>query len=186
MAGCRPRDGHSSGTPVAGRLKRPTRTASLETCRGLRPTPSLFGFTPGGVYHAGPVAGPAVGSYSTLSPLPGRSANALPGGLLSVALSLGSPPPAVSRHRVSVEPGLSSPAAFRRLPERPSGRLTARHGIDTRVGQEPNVALVSSMLRVVLVEMSAMPSTSAGRKWRWKARTTAAVPASNSSLLPMS
>ncbi len=35
------------------------------------------------------------------------------GGLLSVALSLGSPPPAVSRHRVSMEPGLSSPAAFR-------------------------------------------------------------------------
>ena len=31
------------------------------------------------------------------------------GGLLSVALSLGSPPPAVNRHRVSVEPGLSSP-----------------------------------------------------------------------------
>ena len=31
------------------------------------------------------------------------------GGLLSVALSLRSPSPAVSRHRVSVEPGLSSP-----------------------------------------------------------------------------
>ena len=30
------------------------------------------------------------------------------GGLLSVALSLGSPPPGVTRHRVSVEPGLSS------------------------------------------------------------------------------
>ena len=30
------------------------------------------------------------------------------GGLLSVALSLGSPPAAVSRHRVSMEPGLSS------------------------------------------------------------------------------
>ena len=30
------------------------------------------------------------------------------GGLFSVALSLGSPPPAVSRHRSSVEPGLSS------------------------------------------------------------------------------
>ena len=42
-----------------------------------------------------------------------------PGGLFSVALSLGSPPPAVSRHRVSVEPGLSSP--FR---AQPSGRLT--------------------------------------------------------------
>ena len=31
------------------------------------------------------------------------------GGLLSVALSLGSPPPGVTRHPVSVEPGLSSP-----------------------------------------------------------------------------
>ncbi len=30
------------------------------------------------------------------------------GGLISVALSLGSPPPAVSRHRIPVEPGLSS------------------------------------------------------------------------------
>src|SRR5581483_7375015 len=30
------------------------------------------------------------------------------GGVISVALSLGSPPPAVNRHRLSVEPGLSS------------------------------------------------------------------------------
>jgi len=30
-----------------------------------------------------------------------------------VALSLGSPPPDVIRHRMSMEPGLSSPAAFR-------------------------------------------------------------------------
>jgi len=36
------------------------------------------------------------------------AANKRRGGLFSVALSLGSPPPAVSRHRVSVEPGLSS------------------------------------------------------------------------------
>ena len=43
------------------------------------------------------------------------------GGLLSVALSLGSPPPAVSRHRVSVEPGLSSPDPKGR--RRPSGHL---------------------------------------------------------------
>src|ERR1700756_400153 len=45
-------------------------------------------------------------------------------GSFSVALSLGSPPPDVIRHRMSMEPGLSSPATFRRLPERPSGRLT--------------------------------------------------------------
>lgn len=37
------------------------------------------------------------------------------GGLLSVALSLGSPPPGVTRRHVSVEPGLSS------LPEGKSG-----------------------------------------------------------------
>ena len=45
------------------------------------------------------------------------------GGLLSVALSLGSPPPGVTRHRVSVEPGLSSPCGFPRCKERPSSRL---------------------------------------------------------------
>lgn len=35
-----------------------------------RPLPSLFGLAPGGVCHAGPVAGPAVRSCRTLSPLP--------------------------------------------------------------------------------------------------------------------
>ena len=34
--------------------------------------------------------------------------NEVRGGLLSVALSLGSPPPGVTRHRASMEPGLSS------------------------------------------------------------------------------
>ena len=41
-----------------------------------------------------------------------------PGGLFSVALSLGSPPPGVTRHLASVEPGLSSPE---RAAVRPSG-----------------------------------------------------------------
>ena len=55
-----------------------------------------------------------------------RPGGASVGGLLSVALSLGSPPPGVTRHRVSVEPGLSSPGtgAEPRCRERPSGRLT--------------------------------------------------------------
>ncbi|CBI76688.1 protein of unknown function [Bartonella clarridgeiae 73] len=48
-----------------------------------------------------------MGSYPTLSPLPIKI-----GGLLSVALSLGSPPPGVTRHRFSMEPGLSSPITF--------------------------------------------------------------------------
>src|SRR5689334_20065472 len=46
------------------------------------------------------------------------------GGLLSVALSLGSPPPGVTRHRASVEPGLSSlHPRGRRAAIRPSGIL---------------------------------------------------------------
>ena len=47
-----------------------------------------------------------------------RDETSCTGGLFSVALSLGSPPPAVSRHRVPMEPGLSSA-----LPQRPSGCL---------------------------------------------------------------
>ena len=72
---------------------------------------SLLGLAPGGVYRAADVAADAVRSGRTLSPLPaGRPQPAPAGGLLSVALSLGSPPPGVTRHRVPVEPGLSSPA----------------------------------------------------------------------------
>ena len=111
-----PGDGHSSGTRVAAGLARPTRTTSLETgpCRtaeaAAAPSP-LLGLAPGGVYRAADVAAGAVRSCRTLSPLPaGRARRPAPaGGLLSVALSLGSPPPGVTRHRVSVEPGLSSP-----------------------------------------------------------------------------
>ena len=58
-------------------------------------------------------------SYRTVSPLPAGSFHPA-GGLFSVALSLGSPPPAVNRHRIPVEPGLSSIASRR---QRPSGRL---------------------------------------------------------------
>ena len=68
----RPRDGHSSGAPVAGRLARPTRAAGPETdlARSCdRTAPPLLGLAPGGVCHAAPVAGRAVRSYRTLSPL---------------------------------------------------------------------------------------------------------------------
>jgi len=90
--------------------------------RRLCSTPSLFGFAPGGVCRAACVAASAVRSYRTVSPLPRRPHPTLPrlrgreregagrGGLFSVALSLGSPPPDVIRHRMSMEPGLSSPA----------------------------------------------------------------------------
>jgi len=72
--------------------------------------PSLFGLAPGGVFHANSVTRIAVRSYRTISPLP-SFAKAMPGGIFSAALSLRSPSPDVIRHRVSMEPGLSSPLA---------------------------------------------------------------------------
>jgi hypothetical protein len=58
-------DNHSSVIPVARYLKRPTRTPSWVTINGF-----LFGLAPSGVYTATPVAGRAVRSYRTISPLP--------------------------------------------------------------------------------------------------------------------
>ena len=85
----------------------------IRTDPGFRPASFLFGLAPGGVCRAASVAGNAVRSYRTVSPLPRLNATRR-GGLFSVALSLGfSSPPDVIRHRLSVEPGLSSPAAFR-------------------------------------------------------------------------
>src|SRR5271166_1194640 len=143
MAGVLPRrDGHSSGTPVAGRLEQPT--------RATRPTD-----------EAPPDARrrQAHRSYSVLLPAglavpptlpPARCALAAPfhpylqakrpcgplagGGLLSVALSLGSPPPDVIRRRIRMEPGLSSACAA-------AVRPTGEPGIwaDGRAGQGESV-----------------------------------------------
>ncbi len=116
----RRRDGHSSRTPVARRIKQPTRMTGPDRPEAFAPTSFLFGLAPGGVCRAVSVAGNAVRSYRTVSPLPRLNATRR-GGLFSVALSLGfdprfredRPPPDVIRHRLSMEPGLSSPATFR-------------------------------------------------------------------------
>jgi hypothetical protein len=62
------------------------------------------------------------------------------GGLLSVALSLGSPPPGITRHRVSVEPGLSSNPPLPAMPAviQPSGEGTSREaGWGSQPGGRP-------------------------------------------------
>src|SRR5947209_6893030 len=70
-----PRDGHSSGTPVTRRLQQPTRTTGpRHKSHGSRRAPSLFGLAPGGVCRAASVAGSAVRSYRTVSPLPSAEA----------------------------------------------------------------------------------------------------------------
>jgi hypothetical protein len=63
-------DDHSSGTPVAGRLARPTRTTARKRAGSDPNLSSLFGLAPGGVCRAAAVAGSAVRSYRTVSPLP--------------------------------------------------------------------------------------------------------------------
>src|SRR6476659_10144190 len=111
----RRRDGHSSCTPVARRIKQPTRTADPDRS-GIAPAPFLFGLAPGGVCRAASVAGNAVRSYRTVSPLPRLNATRR-GGLFSVALSLGRPRRAHPAGRYPAPfvrgGGLSSPTAFR-------------------------------------------------------------------------
>ena len=120
----RMRDGHSSGTPVARRLKQPTRTAGS----GHNPEAALSRQP-----RAVPIRscsrwglpcrrrccrrGALLPHHFTLT----AAKLACHGGMFSVALSLGSHPPDVIRHRLSAEPGLSSPATFR---FRRSGRPT--------------------------------------------------------------
>jgi hypothetical protein len=109
-----PRGGdHSSGPPIAERLKRPTREVLADhhfqaregDLRGemfprRSPTshlnPPLFGLAPGGVYRATPVTrgtGELLPHLFTLT-----SHRSVGGGFLSVALSFGSPRVAVSDH----------------------------------------------------------------------------------------
>ena len=119
-----PLDDHSSGTPVAGRFTQPTRMTGPETALNARrhPRHPYSVLLPVGFAWTAPVAGSAVRSYRTFSPLRQALSSPHPR-FVSVALSLGSPPPGVTRHRVSMEPGLSSPAPFRASRQRSSSQL---------------------------------------------------------------
>ena len=105
----RRRGGHSSGPPVAGRFSRPTRVSGPATaCSpfGQRDTPIWSCSRRGLPCRSGyPARGGLLPHPFTLA----RRSKPR-GGLLSVALSLGSPPAGVTRRLVAVEPGLSSPS----------------------------------------------------------------------------
>ncbi len=108
--------------------------------------------------------------------------NKFGGGLLSVALSLGSPPAVITRRLVAVEPGLSSPVLKR---ARSPGRLARPQGGGSsgkgqgRAGGYACAAARSTAISVARVSPSATPSQAAGRQWRWKAITLSRVSASN-------
>ena len=103
---------HSSRTTLARRLQQPTRATGGNTPM-RRPYSVLLP-----VGFALPRLSPAARCALTapFHPCPGLRR----GGLLSVALSLGSPPAGVTRHRRSAEPGLSS-ACKHDAAARPSG-----------------------------------------------------------------
>jgi hypothetical protein len=110
-----PMDDHSSGATITGGLARPTRTAMRKhifrripavkrNCPDGRPYLVLLqvGFT-----LPAPLPEPRCALTAPFHPY--RRARKPAGGSFSVALSLGLPPPGVTRHLAFVEPGLSSP-----------------------------------------------------------------------------
>ncbi len=134
-------DGYSSRMAVASHLKQPTRTSVQDRTCCTRQRVSLHGLAPDGVYHARSVTSSAVRSYRTFSPLPAYPFPAS-GGLFSVALSLGLPPPGVTRHPDPVEPGLSSPFAKAKAAAiRSSDRGGLYAGYTSTVKQAPRSAL---------------------------------------------
>jgi len=76
-----------------------------------------------------PLPARAVGSYPTVSPLPRQAAAVCFLWHFPSGSALKPPRPEVIRHRVSMEPGLSSSAAFRQLRQRLPGRLVTSHTV---------------------------------------------------------
>lgn len=120
------RDGppRAAATPISFRRSRPHSSIEIDNRRlsSLR-TRRLHGLAGGGVCRAATVAGRAVRSYRTVSPLPVMPSRepAPIGGLISVALSLASPPVAVSHHRARTSSDFPPEALSR--PGRPPGPL---------------------------------------------------------------
>src|SRR5690554_4905433 len=137
------RGGHSSGTRIAARLVQPTRTAGPEIARGFPLAPFLFGLAPGGVCRAAPVAGSAVGSYPTLSPLPWRGPwrSAFCGTFPEVALAGRYPAPHFRGARTFLPRSLSAHAG---AAARPAGR--AYKGIRTAKGKRANAPHAGNQL----------------------------------------
>ena len=123
---------------------------------------SLSGLAPDGACRSRPVTRPLVSSYLAISPLP-HSHESISGRFVSVALSLGSPPLAVSQH-----PALWSsdfprlPPISRRRPRLP-GRLASRPPVQYITSHAPNA--VSGFVLAFL----AIPSQPNGyHHWRSK------------------
>ena len=104
-------------------LTLPSASSVLPDRRAGHPIAILFGLAAGGVYTAGPVTRTAVGSYPAISPLPVTFRRSI-GGMLSVALSIGSHRLAVNQHRaLAARTFLRQEPALGRIHRRPCIRL---------------------------------------------------------------
>ena len=112
--GLPPLDDHSSAAPVAGAVKLPTRTSGLKhPCGGLRPALRQERTFPREVpiRHCSGWGLPCRSCCQSRGGLLPHRFTFTPadrGSLFSVALSLGLPPPGVTRHPCFMESGLSS------------------------------------------------------------------------------
>ncbi len=143
----------------------------------LSAMPFLFGFAPGGVCHAASVAGDAVRSYRTFSPLPAprRRRFVLCGTFPKVAPAGRYPAPFVHGARTFLSRDLSAVAGATVRPT--DSYVMEWGGSGVKCGGVWGRLAISSS-RVSSVEASATPSTRSGRKWRWKAVTISIVAAS--------
>jgi hypothetical protein len=129
-------------------------TVKARNLRGAGSPSSLLGLAPGGACHATDVAAGAVRSYRTVSTLPVPPAGAI-GGLLSVALSVASRRPGVTRH-----PALWSSDFPRRARCAPRPSLASHYRVVKvpRRGLEP-----PRRLRHQILSLACLPVSAPGR-----------------------
>jgi len=119
-------------------------SSSLPGTQVARAAPRpLFGLAPSGVCRAASVTSGPVRSYRTLSPLPVRPARARAaiGGLLSVALSVASRRPGVTRHSALRSSDFPLADSLRRSPAIPTRTLPTdtKSGLRGRISLSPSV-----------------------------------------------
>ena len=165
-----PRGAPLAANPGGGAGPPPRPPASGRKSQPRLRRPPLFGLAPGGVCRAAPVAGGAVRSCRTLSPLPGaRRGRAV---CFLWHFPWGRPRRPLTGTVVPVEPGLSSSPGARPGPAavRPPGAPRYARAAP-RASMLPSVSPCSAATaaRRASVAASAAPSTRSGRQRRWKA-----------------
>ena len=152
-------DDHSSSRRVAAAFKLPTRAARPKLARRFRPQP-LFGIAPGGACRAVAVAGGAVVSCTTVSPLPVARRSLLCGAFPRVAPAGRYPAPLPCGVRTFLTGGPARPSGHPRrwqLDARAATVNPAAKGIDGSQGSGQTAGWRSA--NSVMAPMSCLSSS---------------------------